>query len=491
MKKWFGIFCFLGIVAWGRTALHAQSWFDVKLWEQGLPNTNGRDGGPERQQDGIYTPEIRVFLPDSAKATRRIILACPGGGYSFIALGHEGYDWAPYFNEMGIAYAVLKYRLPFGHPEVPVSDAQEAIRVIRRHAAAWRINPYDVGIMGSSAGGHLASTVAVKAPFDCRPDFQILFYPVISMELNQTHNGSVYSFIGKEPSHEEQLRYSNERHIRRHMVPPALLLLSGDDTVVPVSNSIKYYTALSQAEVPAAMHIYPTGGHGWGYNSSFACHEQMQADLKAWLEGLDAPDGDALRVACVGNSITDGYGISLSEEHGYPAVLGRKLGNKYRVKNFGVSGHTMLQKGDCPYMKNDVYRWCKEFNPDVVVIKLGTNDSKPQNWKYKDEFMTDAQQMIDELKALPARPDIYLAYPVKAMSSAFDISDSVIVNGVIPMIRRLARKNKLKVIDLHSVFDGHPEWLISDGIHPNDKGAAVIAEEVKKAILENTGNEKK
>ena len=115
---------FLGIVAWGRTALHAQSWFDVKLWEQGLPNTNGRDGGPERQQDGIYTPEIRVFLPDSAKATGRIILACPGGGYSFIALGHEGYDWAPYFNEMGIAYAVLKYRLPFGHPEVPVSDAQ-------------------------------------------------------------------------------------------------------------------------------------------------------------------------------------------------------------------------------------------------------------------------------------------------------------------------------------------------------------------------------
>ena len=193
----------------------------------------------------------------------------------------------------------------------------------------------------------------------------------------------------------------------------------------------------------------------------------------------------------MGNSITDGYGISLSEEYGYPAVLGRKLGNKYRVRNFGVSGHTMLQKGDCPYMKNDVYRWCKEFNPDVVVIKLGTNDSKPQNWKYKDEFMTDAQQMIDELKALPARPDIYLAYPVKAMSSAFDISDSVIVNGVIPMIRRLARKNKLKVIDLHSVFDGHPEWLISDGIHPNDKGAAVIAEEVKKAILENTGNENK
>lgn len=483
MKKFFRICCLLGLALWGGTGASAQSQFDVKLWEQGLPNTNGKDSGPENQQEGIYAPEIRVFLPEPDKATGRMVLACPGGGYSFIALGHEGYDWASYFNGMGIAYAVLKYRLPYGHPEVPLSDAQEAMRVIRRHAEEWRVNPYDVGIMGSSAGGHLASSVAVKAPFDCRPNFQILFYPVISMELNQTHNGSVYSFIGEQPSQDDQLRYSNERNVRRHMVPPALLLLSGDDTVVPVSNSIKYFTALSQAEVPVSMHVYPTGGHGWGYNASFVHHEQMLADLKAWLEGLEAPDKDAVRVACVGNSITDGYGVALSEQYGYPAVLGQKLGSKYCVKNFGVSGHTMLQKGECPYMKTDVYQWCKEFNPDIVVIKLGTNDSKPQNWQYKDEFMTDAQRMIDELKALPAHPDIYLAYPIKAMSGAFDISDSVIVNGVIPMIRQLAQKNKLKEIDLYTVFDGHPEWLIPDGIHPNSEGAAVIAEEVKKAIL--------
>ncbi len=487
MKRRFWICCFLWIALWGEAVLHAQSQFDVKLWEQGLPNTNGRDGGPERQEDGVYAPEIRVFLPDSSKATGRIILACPGGGYSHIALGHEGYDWAPFFNGMGVAYAVLKYRLPFGHPEVPFSDAQEAMRVIRRNAAAWRVNPYDVGIMGFSAGGHLASTVAVDAPFDCRPDFQILFYPVISMELDQTHKGSVYSLIGKEPSRDDQLRYSNERHMRRHMVAPALLLLSGDDTAVPVSNSFKYFSALQQAKVQAAMHVYPGGGHGWGFKDGFPYHDQMLADLKAWLDGLDAPDKDAKRVACVGNSITDGYGIPLSGTQGYPAVLGRLLGGKYVVRNFGVAGRTMLQNGDSPYMKDEVFRWSKEFNPDIVVVKLGTNDSKPQNWKHKDEFMADAQRMIDEFKALPARPDIYLAYPVKAMSAAFDISDSVIVNGIIPMIQELARKNGLKVIDLHSASDGHSEWFIRDGIHPNEKGAAAIAEEVKKAILADEG----
>lgn len=482
MKRRFWTGLLGGLLMVWPVGMCAQARFDVKLWEQGLPDSNGRDGGPENRAEGIYSPEMRVFLPDSSKMTGRMVLAFPGGGYEFLSLDHEGYDWASFFNGQGIAYAVLKYRLPYGHPGVPASDAQEAMRVIRRHAGEWRVNPYDVGVMGFSAGGHLASTLATQAPFDARPDFQILFYPVITMGRGETHEGSVRALLGGEPSDESRLRHSNERHVRRHLTPPAILLLSADDLGVPVSNSIRYFTALSQAEVPVALHVYPDGGHGWGFNPSFAHHGQMLSDLAEWLEGLKAPDKDAVRVACVGNSITDGYGIALSETNGYPAVLGRKLGDGYVVKNFGVSGHTMLKKGDCPYMANDAYRLSKEFNPDIVVIKLGTNDSKPQNWKYKDEFMQDAQQMIDEYKALPSRPDIYLAYPVKAMTSSFDISDSVIVNGVIPMLRRLAEKNGLKVIDLHSVFDGHREWFIPDGIHPNAQGAAVMAEEVRKVL---------
>ena len=171
-------FLFLGDCGLGADGFACTVLVDMKLWEQGLPNTNGRDGGPERQQDGIYTPEIRVFLPDSAKATGRIILACPGGGYSFIALGHEGYDWAPHFNEMGIAYAVLKYRLPFGHPEVPVSDAQEAIRVIRRHAAAWRINPLrhgNYGFFRQAGVSYSSGQGALRLPSISRYCFILLF----------------------------------------------------------------------------------------------------------------------------------------------------------------------------------------------------------------------------------------------------------------------------------------------------------------------------
>ena len=156
-------------------AQYTQRQFDVRLWEQGLPNSNGCDNQHEDPGKGIYTPEIRAFLPDSAVATGRAVLACPGGGYSHIALGHEGYDWAPYFNEQGIALFVLKYRLPFGHTEIPISDAEEALRLIRENATAWHVNPNDVGIMGSSAGGHLASTVATTAPYGIRPAFQILF----------------------------------------------------------------------------------------------------------------------------------------------------------------------------------------------------------------------------------------------------------------------------------------------------------------------------
>ena len=483
MKRKLLAVCLLGCAALWSIRMDAQTQFSVLLWEQGLPNSNGRDHGAEQPADGIFTPEVKVFLPDSAVATGRAVLACPGGGYSHLALAHEGYDWASFFNRLGIAYVVLKYRLPFGHPEVPVSDAEKAMRLIRKNAAAWRINPYDVGIMGSSAGGHLAATLAVSAPLDCRPDFQILFYPVISLE-SPNQGGSSSAFLGAGATAEVRREWSADRRVWRHLVPPALLLLSSDDRTVPPSeHGLLYYQALSQAGVSVSMHVYPAGGHGWGCKPSFVCHNQMLSDLESWLAGLPAPRKDVLRVACVGNSITDGHGIPQPDANGYPAILGRRLGDGYLVRNFGVSGRTMLCKGDQPYMATDVYQRCKEFNPDIVVVKLGTNDSKPQNWRHKDEFISDMQQMIDELRALSSHPDIYLALPIKAMSSSFNISDSVIVNGIIPMIRHVAERNSLKVIDLYSVFEGHPEWLLPDGIHPDTDGAAVIASEVEKAIL--------
>lgn len=465
-------------------AQYTQNEFDLHLWENGLPNSNGKDHLQEDYTKGIYVPSIRVFLPDSTRATGRAVLACPGGGYTHLALENEGYDWASFFNERGIAYVVLKYRMPNGHREVPFSDAQEALRMIHEHAGEWHINPYDIGIMGSSAGGHLASTMATSAPYDIRPAFQILFYPVISMERGKTHGGSLDALLGKDATEDEQRRFSNERNVRRHIVPPAILMLSNDDMAVPPANSIDYYMSLQKSGIYAGLYVYPTGGHGWGNRASFPHHAQMQADLSSWLEGLEAPRPDVVRVACVGNSITDGHGIAFSDVHGYPACLGKKLGSGYLVRNFGVSGHTMLQKGDCPYMANQAYQACKDFNPDIVIIKLGTNDSKPYNWVHKDEYVNDMQKMIDELNALSSHPRICLAYPAKALKPSFDISDSVIVNDIKPMIDLVAKKNRLEIIDLYSVFEGHPDLMQKDGIHPNAKGAEAMATKVAAVISE-------
>lgn len=167
---------------------------------------------------------ILVCLPESGKATGRAVVICPGGGYEWLAMENEGTNWIPFFTERGIACMILTYRMPHGDLSIPVGDAGKAVSMVRDSAAVWGINPYDVGIMGSSAGGHLASTLATHAPLRSRPDFQILFYPVISMDADRTHAGSVTNFLG-EKRHDRRYveMYSNELQVRRNATPPALI----------------------------------------------------------------------------------------------------------------------------------------------------------------------------------------------------------------------------------------------------------------------------
>lgn len=229
--------------------------------------------------------EMRVFLPDSTKATGRAVVAMPGGGYAKRAMEHEGYDWAPFFNDRGIALIVVSYRLPDGDRTLPISDAETAIRTVREHAGAWHINPDDVGIMGSSAGGHLASTVATHATGQSRPDFQILFYPVITMDAAYTHAGSRRNLLGKNPSDDLVEEFSNEKQVKPD-TPRAFIVFSDDDPTVPTMNGINYYAALKRNNVPASLHIYPSGGHGWGFRPNFRYHAEMRADLSAWLDSF-------------------------------------------------------------------------------------------------------------------------------------------------------------------------------------------------------------
>lgn len=249
---------------------------ELNLWPNGPKTSN---------DDPNDMAKVTVYLPDAKKATGRAVVICPGGGYSHLAMQHEGTDWAPFFNQQGIALIVLKYRMPHGNCTVPAEDAEEAIRLVRRHAEEWHVNKKDVGIMGFSAGGHLASTVATRATGDAAPDFQILFYPVISMEQGVTHQGSRDNLLGKSPKRKLVNEYCNEQQVSKH-TPRAFLVLAHDDRAVPPANSVGYYEALCQHNVPAALHVYPSGGHGFGIRQTFAYHLEMLLELKSWLQSF-------------------------------------------------------------------------------------------------------------------------------------------------------------------------------------------------------------
>lgn len=234
--------------------------------------------------DGKAT--LTCFLPSTDKATGRAIVICPGGAYWIVAMQHEGTDWGEYFCKQGIASFVLNYRMPHGDRSLPISDAMNAMKMVRDSAQAWNVNPYDVGIMGSSAGGHLASTVCTHADFAHRPNFAILFYPVISMDERMGHAGSAKNLLGRE-WHDAQLvaEYSNQLHVARHITPPTLLLLTNDDDVVPpVTNAVltippcgaratvapctfiplEATASVSEPPLSITTRCLPTSTHGWG-----------------------------------------------------------------------------------------------------------------------------------------------------------------------------------------------------------------------------------
>ncbi len=267
------------------TTLFAQKPIEIKLWPNGAPNSNGITTA-EKQIDASRVSDVTVptlTIYPASKPNGLAIVACPGGGYARLATAHEGHDMAAWFNAQGITYAVLKYRMPNTHHDVPLSDALQAIRIMKEHAGEWKFSK--VGIMGSSAGGHLASTAATHFTEDSRPDFQILFYPVVSM-VNPTHQGSKDNLLGKNPTQDMLNLYSNEKQVTPQ-TPPAFIMHSSDDKAVPVSNSVDYYTALVKNGVSASLHLYPIGGHGWGFRDNFIYKRQWTGELEKWLREIN------------------------------------------------------------------------------------------------------------------------------------------------------------------------------------------------------------
>lgn len=233
---------------------------------------------------GEIAESLTVFQP--SKSNGKAIVICPGGGYEHLAMEHEGNDVARWLSDKGYLCAVLKYRFPEGQCNIPSDDSRNAIRYLRTKAKSFDINPNSVGIMGFSAGGHLAATTATLSDDSSRPNFQILMYPVISMQPEITHWGSRNNLLGENASPLLVERYSLEENIGRN-TPPAIIILAGDDDVVNPDNSIRYYNALRKNNVPASLFIYPEGGHGWGMKESFPYKTQWTVELENWLENLN------------------------------------------------------------------------------------------------------------------------------------------------------------------------------------------------------------
>lgn len=279
--------------------------------------------------------DLTVYRAEEDNNNGKSVIIIPGGGYSYVAGSYEGSDWAPFYRDLGFTAAVLRYNLPGGNPEIPLNDGKAALQYLRENAEELLIDPKQVGVMGFSAGGHLASTIATHLTGDELPAFQVLFYPVITMEANYTHAGSRENLLGKNPSKELVTLYSNDKQVTSETPPAYICWASNDETVKP-TNSLRYRQALKNAGVPVTTKTFSTGGHGFGFNTSFAFHKQMLQDLTKWLEGLDDTyDG-------IDNVHNDQQSTANSQSDGAYDLSGRKIFNSQLKKGIVITSNKKL-----------------------------------------------------------------------------------------------------------------------------------------------------
>lgn len=260
------------------------------LWPQGAPGAKGDADGDK--------PSLTIYLPPKAKATGAAVVICPGGGYGHLAMDHEGHQIARWLNSFGVAGFIVKYRhrnsgAGYGHP-APLTDAQRAISMVRSRAREFNVDPERIGILGFSAGGHLASSAATHfhtgrtdikdriSSTSCRPDFAVLIYPVISFTEWFTHKGSMRNLLGKEPDAKLVKKFSNELQVTPE-TPPTFLVHTSGDTGVPAENSICFYLALRKAKVPAELHIYEKGRHGFGLGADVGPAASWPRRCEEWM----------------------------------------------------------------------------------------------------------------------------------------------------------------------------------------------------------------
>ena len=258
--------------------LTAQTYTEVRLWEKSKPTAYNISDTTEA---AMY-----IYQPEPHKNVGVAIIVCPGGAYSGLAINHEGHQVGEWLASNGITGVVLKYRLPKGNSDVPISDVREATRYLRTMSDVYKIDYDKIGIMGFSAGGHLASThLTLTDDSLSKPNFGVLYYPVITSDERFIHSGSFNNLLGENATNEQRKRFSNELNITE-TTPPVLLFHSNDDRVSPI-NSLLFYESLKEKEISmSSLYIFPNGGHGWGFRPQFTYHDSMKLLLLQWISSL-------------------------------------------------------------------------------------------------------------------------------------------------------------------------------------------------------------
>jgi len=260
---------------------------EIKIYKNAPKESNGITE-PESKDKNDFINNISIarmyaYIVPATAATGAAVLICPGGGYSGVSVKKEGEEIAKWFNELGVTAFVLYYRMPNGHDMIPLTDAQKALKIIHKRAKEWNLDQNKIGIMGFSAGGHLASTVGTHFKTKVqRPDFMILAYPVVTMNKELTHGGSRNNLLGQNPSEELVKLYSNELQVTKS-TPPTFIVHAIDDNVVPIANSEQFLKALQDQNVPAELHKFDVGGHGFGMRQRGIPVDNWPDLLKSWL----------------------------------------------------------------------------------------------------------------------------------------------------------------------------------------------------------------
>lgn len=508
----------------------------MPLYNNRIPNSiSGRNEETTVDRDGIMIvskvsiPTLTVYLPSPTLATGTAVIVCPGGGYSILAAGHEGAEVATELNKIGVAVFVLKYRIPMDatmpNKEIgPLQDAQQAIKTVRSRATEWNIDPEKIGIMGFSAGGHLAASASVhynkvlienETSISLRPDFSILIYPVISFQDSLTHMGSRNNLLGKNVSQQKKDYYSNELQVT-DKTPTTFLVHATDDDVVKVDNSVKYYEALVQHHVPVEMHLYEKGGHGFGMKKHNNTTDTWMDRLEDWMKqknlltqsakaqeneaqmklskkknedlwyndwanlGKYAADNKNLlpaktgenRVVFMGNSITEFWKIRDSVFFdGKPYV------------NRGISGQTTPQM--LVRFREDVI----DLQPKLVVILAGINDIAENNGPIAlENVFGNIVSMAALAKANNIKVVLSSVLPTNHFPwrPALEPADKVIALNA--MIKAYAIKNNIVYVDYFSMMvdekKGLKATLTEDGVHPTNAGYKIMDPMVEQAIAE-------